>query len=198
MHSKSDSTRMQPPEARGHGPRLPGHQEEGVVVDSDELSRPPRDPGADGARHGRGLFPIARPAPFNRDRGELRLRGRVCRQREPGPDARLLGQGTDLREHRIRPGRNPLRGGRAWGAVPSPERRQGTISARSFVGRDGNRELPRRAVARRPRRSAGPSRRIRREADARRQSSLARLSRLRGTCSSGIGAALLRAKTPRE
>ena len=38
MHSKSDSTRKQPPEARGHAPRLPGHQEEGVVVDSDELA----------------------------------------------------------------------------------------------------------------------------------------------------------------
>ena len=59
------------------------------------------------------------------------------------------GKGRDPRERRIRPGRDPLRGRGARGALPPSPRGPGEVPARPGADRPGDRELPRRAAARR-------------------------------------------------
>ncbi len=120
----------------------------------------------DRAEHRRRLLPLAGDAPGLGHGRQLCLRRRVRPPDDAGPDAGVLGQGRDPRQHRVRPGRYPLRGRDPLGAVPLSQRRPREVPRGPGRHRPGDRELPGRAAARRAGAGARPPGRPRRAAAA--------------------------------
>ena len=156
------------------------------------------DRGGDGAERRLRVLPVAGPASGPGHGRRPRLRRRVRPPDDAGPDPRLLEPGGDPRQHRIRPGRDALRGRDPHGVVPSPPGRPREIPGGSGPGRDGDRELPRRAAARCRGGSPGPLGGLRRAAASGRAPPVVHLPDLRHQGGRGARAVTGREEARRE
>ena len=143
MHGNSGSTAIQAPESPGQVLRLTRREEVAPAAAGDEIAALRAIVEGTARSTGEVFFQSLVRHLATAIGVSYAFVAEFAGRRDAGPDPRLLGKGADSRERRVRPGRDPLRGRRARGAVPPSPRGPGEVPARPGAGRPGDRELPR-------------------------------------------------------